>query len=107
MWVCPFGEQDLKRDQITTNFTDNPGLFLASRNLHVVERFTPDGKGNINYAFTVDDPTIWKEPWSGEIGWPATDDQLYEYACHEGNYSMPTVLRGGQIQAAETARDRQ
>ena len=72
----------------TTNFTDRPGLSQASRDLHVVERFTRLDSATLLYQFTVDDPTVWTEPWSGEYVWPATGSRVYEYACHEANYSL-------------------
>ena len=85
----------------TTNFTDQPGLFNASGNLHVVERFSRiDGK-TLLYRFTVEDPTVWTAPWSGELVWPATDSHIYEYACHEGNYSFANILRGARRLEAE------
>ena len=81
----------------TTNFTDTPGLRQASRNLHVVERFSRIDADTLLYQFTVDDPTVWTEPWSGEYVWPATDTRIYEYACHEANYSLGGILRGARI----------
>jgi hypothetical protein len=81
----------------TTNFTDNPALFLASRNLHVVERFQRTNENDILYSFTVEDPTVWQAPWSGEYLWPGSEHRVYEYACHEGNYSMASMLRGARI----------
>jgi hypothetical protein len=85
----------------TTNFTDRPALGLATRDLHVVERFTPIDGGALLYRFTVEDPNTWTAPWSGEYPWPATDDRLYEYACHEGNYAMEGMLRGARLLEAE------
>ncbi len=81
----------------TTNFTDTPGLGQASRNLHVVERFSRIDADTLLYQFTVDDPTVWTAPWSGEYVWPATDNRVYEYACHEANYSLGGILRGARI----------
>ena len=85
----------------TTNFTDRPALRGASRNLHVVERFRRIDADTLLYQFTVDDPTIWTAPWSGEYIWPATTDRVYEYACHEANYSFGGILRGARILEAE------
>ena len=85
----------------TTNFTDTPGLGGASRNLHVVERFTRIDARTLRYQFTVDDPTVWTQPWSGEYVWPATDTRVYEYACHEANYSLGGILRGARLLEAE------
>ena len=81
----------------TTNFTDSPGLGRASRELHVIERFTRTDRDVLLYRFTVDDPTVWTEPWSGEYVWPSTDERVYEYACHEANYSLGGILRGARL----------
>jgi hypothetical protein len=85
----------------TTNFTDNPALSLATRDLHVVERFTRLDEDTLLYSFTVEDPNTWTEPWGGEYPWPATDTRVYEYACHEGNYAMEGILKGARILEAE------
>ena len=42
-------------------------------------------------------PTVWTAPWSGEYVWPATGDRVYEYACHEANYSFRGILGGARI----------
>ena len=81
----------------TTNFTDSPALASASRNLHIVERFTRVGPDSLLYQFTVDDPTVWTASWSGEYVWPATSDRIYEYACHEANYSFQGILGGARV----------
>lgn len=81
----------------TTNFTDNPALSAASSQLHVVERFTRVDEDTLLYKFTVEDPGTWKEPWTGEYPWPASDNRVFEYACHEGNYSMRGILRGARL----------
>jgi hypothetical protein len=80
----------------TTNFRPQSGLGMASKDLHVLERFSRLDRDTLLYQFTVDDPT-WAEPWSGEYPWPASDDQVYEYACHEGNYSLGGILRGARL----------
>ena len=85
----------------TTNFNDQPALGSADRNLHVIERFTRVDAKTLRYKFTVDDPTVWTKPWTGEIVWPATDARMYEYACHEGNYSFAGILRGARRLEAE------
>jgi len=88
----------------TTNFNDNPALNGATRNLHVIERVKRiDGK-SLLYGFTVEDPTIWTKPWSGEILWPATDQRIFEYACHEGNYSFGGILKGARLLEAEAEK---
>lgn len=87
----------------TTNFTDQPALTSATRYLHVVERFTRIDARTLLYQFTVEDPTVWTRPWSGEMIMPATEDRIYEYACHEGNYSFEGILRGARLLEAEAA----
>lgn len=83
----------------TTNFIAGSGQARGgSENLHVVERFTPMPNGDVRYQFTVTDPTVWTAPWSGEYVWRAEGDaKIYEYACHEGNYSMGGILRGARL----------
>ena len=78
----------------TTNFTDKTRFRGATPNLHVVERFTRVDAHNLLYRFTIDDPDTWTHAWTGEYTWPATDELLYEYACHEGNYALGNILRG-------------
>ena len=84
----------------TSNFRDQPGLFLAGAELEVTERFSRQNDGSLIYAFTVEDPA-WEQPWSGEYVWPATEDMVFEYACHEANYALGGILRGARILEAE------
>lgn len=86
----------------TTNFRDESGLSSATRDLHVVERFRYNDAGQVIYSFTVEDPNVWTEPWRGEYPWPRTDDRMFEYACHEGNYALGGVLRGARLLEQET-----
>jgi hypothetical protein len=62
----------------------------------VTERFTRISPGEILYAFTVDDPVAFTQPWRGEALFTATASPLYEYACHEGNYSLESILSGAR-----------
>ena len=80
----------------TTNFTDKTRFRGSSENLHVVERFTRVDARTLLYRFTIDDPATWEQPWTGEYVWPATDDHIYEYACHEANYALENILRGAR-----------
>jgi hypothetical protein len=88
----------------TTNFRDQPSLYGASRDLHVVEKFQRTDEKTLLYSFTVEDPTSWSAPWSGEYPWPQSDTPAYEYACHEGNYAMEGILKGARILEDETWR---
>ena len=86
----------------TKNFKKVSGLPGATDNLHVVERFTLQEDGEIYYDFTVNDPTVWTEPWSGRYMWRSKPaDKVYEYACHEGNYAMGNILRGARLLESE------
>jgi len=87
----------------TTNFTTKTQFQGASEQLHVVERFTRVNGNTLLYRFTVDDPQTWDKSWSGEYPWNATSEQIYEYACHEGNYSLGDMLRGARAQEREAA----
>jgi len=84
----------------TTNFTDKTRFRGSTENLHVVERLTRVDATTLLYRFTVEDGDTWDRPWSGEYTWPATDKPIYEYACHEGNYALASVLRGARRQEA-------
>ena len=85
----------------TTNFTGKTQFQGSTDALHVVERFTPVEGGNILYRFTVEDPNTWERPWSGEYTWRATSENVYEYACHEGNHALTNVLRGARFSERE------
>jgi hypothetical protein len=86
----------------TTNFTDKTRFRGSSENLHVVERFSRIDAKTLRYRFTVEDPSTWVNPWSGEEAWPATNDLLFEYACHEGNYALGNILRGARLRERES-----
>ena len=79
----------------TTNFFSSPGVPDQGR--RVVERFSPLTKDALLYRFTVHDPNR-AAPYTGEMPWPKTESNMYEYACHEGNYSMFNTLRGARHQ---------
>jgi hypothetical protein len=78
----------------TTNFHPLQIFRGASDNLKVTERFTRTGANTILYKFDIDDPTTFTEKWGGEVPFNRTDDLIYEYACHEGNYALSNVLSG-------------
>jgi hypothetical protein len=87
----------------TTNFTTKTRYNGSGDQLHVVERFTRVDPKTILYRFTVEDPTTWDKPFTGEYPWRVTDEKLYEYACHEGNYSLGGMLRGARQKEADDA----
>jgi hypothetical protein len=78
----------------------------ADRDLPRTSSGKPDLSGNYDLAsltplqrdpkFKVEDPD-YTAPYSGELTWPRTTERLFEYACHEGNYSLGNILRGARI----------
>ncbi len=81
----------------TSHFNSLQRFRGSSDNFKVTERFTRVADDIINYSFAVNDPETFTQPWSGEMPLNLTDDRLYEYACHEGNYSLPGVLAGARL----------
>jgi hypothetical protein len=88
----------------TTNFTDKTRYRGSTDKLHIVERFTRVDAKTLLYRFTVEDPDTWPTAWTGEYAWPATDELMYEYACHEGNYALGNILRGARLKEANDAK---
>jgi hypothetical protein len=76
-----------------------------SANMHLVERFTRVDEDTLLYEFTIEDPTMWTRPWTAQIPMRKSEEPLYEYACHEGNYGLYNILAGARAheQAAEEA----
>ena len=86
----------------TTNFSPEAFEYPAgSENTRVTERFSRQADGNVVYSFKVEDPTVWTATWGGEYVWKASDNRVFEYACHEGNYALGNIMRG----ARELERD--
>jgi hypothetical protein len=79
------------------NFDPRNPFRGSGEKLHVVERFTPMDKDTIMYRFTVEDPTTWDKPWTGEMAWSRVDGPIYEFACNEGNYGLRNTLRGARV----------
>jgi hypothetical protein len=73
-------------------------------NSKVTERFTRIGEKEIFYEFTVEDDEIYRQPWRGELTFLPSNGQIYEYACHEGNYGMVNMLAGERAQGENGIR---
>jgi len=93
----------------TTNYNDKivdnsfnccPG---AGSGLHVVERFRRVDADRIDYRYTIEDPNTYTRPWTAEVPMTRTDEPIYEYACHEGNYALLDILKGARAKEAEAA----
>jgi hypothetical protein len=92
----------------TRNFSDlqnQIGAFPLSDKGKVTERFTRVSAQEIFYQFTVEDPVYYSTPWSGEIPLRKSKEKIFEYACHEGNYALPGILRGDAM-GRDTAIDK-
>lgn len=74
------------------------GGVAPTEHTKVTERFRRVDEDTIVYEFTVEDPTSYAEPWGGEVPFEKFDQLLYEYACHEGNYSLSAVLSGARYE---------
>jgi hypothetical protein len=95
----------------TTNFRDGSGYygdaggnFGFDENLRLVERFSLFDADTLLYQFEVDDPTAFTRPWKGELTMSRSTDNIYEFACHEGNYSLENMLRGYRAAERKTGR---
>jgi hypothetical protein len=71
-----------------------PGAFRLgnSEKLKTTERFRRSGPTQIEYTITLDDPEQWVRPWTLKVLLEKTDEKMFEYACHEGNYGMGNML---------------
>ena len=88
----------------TTNFNGKNPFQGSSENLRVIERFTRVADDAIQYRFTVEDPSTWPRPWTGELPMKATVGPIFEHACHEGNYGLYNTLSRHQAARAEGCR---
>jgi hypothetical protein len=84
----------------TVHFNDQVNFRGSSKNLHVIEKFTRTGANTMLYRATLDDPTTWTKSWTIEYPFSATAGPVFEYACHEGNYSIVDVLGGARKEEA-------
>jgi len=79
----------------------------ASDQLKVIERFTRTGPDTLLYRFTMEDPDTFTAPFTGELPFTRTDEQIYEYGCHEGNYAMANILSGERAKEKETEQKKE
>jgi hypothetical protein len=92
----------------STNFTDrtasfNPSIVIAigvGTTLNLTERFRRADANTLIYEFTVDDPSTFTRPFTAQIHMQRSDQSVYEYACHEGNYGLMSILRGARAEEA-------
>lgn len=95
---------------VTRNFNGLAASFGSagtSADKVLTERFTRVDYDTVNYEFTVDDPATYTDEFTGIVAMTKVAGNLYEYACHEGNYGMVNILRGARVaerQAGETGQ---
>jgi hypothetical protein len=90
----------------TRNFTDKTNVFRGAGNgttMKLTERFTRVGKDRVDYKFTIDDTTTFKGPFTALVPMIRAEGELFEYACHEGNYGMVNILQGARQEEREAA----
>jgi hypothetical protein len=91
----------------TRNFDGKAPYRGAGANLKVTERYTRVGPDKVDFNVTFEDATQWTQPWTAAYSLRAGEGELYEYACHEGNYGLRNILenaRDEERKAAEAAR---
>ena len=88
----------------TTNYKPRSFMSTSSDQLHVTERFTRTGPETLQYEVTINDPGTWTKPWSLMIPLQRSSDQIYEYACQEGNIGLGGILAGARAEERATAR---
>jgi hypothetical protein len=82
----------------TRNLHPQQSHYGSSKDLVVVERFTRSSEQQIDYQFTLTDPSVYSQPWTAELALRQRPevDVLYEFACHEGNYALSGILAGAR-----------
>jgi hypothetical protein len=89
----------------TTNFTDRTRFRGSDEHLRLTERFTRTDPDTLMYEFTVDNPDVFTARWTAAYPMARSDEHIYEYACHEGNYGLRNMLTSARYaeKAAEDA----
>ena len=90
----------------TTGFHRLVSVRGSTPDAHLIERFRRVGPDTLEYEFTVEDADTWTRPWTAQVLLTRTDEPLYEYACHEGNYALPGILAGARAEEAAADGDR-
>lgn len=90
----------------TTDFKPERGWRGTGGRMTLTERFTRVDADTLMYRYTVTDPETWTRPWTAEIPLRRSDLPMYEYACHEGNHSMPNILSGARAAERDAAAAR-
>jgi len=93
-----------------TNFSPKTDYQGSRENLHLIERWTRISPTTLEYAVTIEDPTVWTRPWTAKQEFTRQSDQenrtYYEPRCIEGNYGLPGLLRGRRAEELAYAEGR-
>ena len=84
----------------TRNFLRETGFTGSGAGLRLVEEFERVDANTLRYEFTIDDPDNFTAPWTVVIPMTKSDEPMFEYACHEGNYGMTNLLSGARADDA-------
>ena len=84
----------------TTNFNGKHNFNGSREGLRLVERITRVDADNLDWQWTLEDPSVWSRPWTGSLPLTSTAGPLFEYACHEGNYGLYNILAGARAEEA-------
>ena len=97
-YLAGFSSREVLQDIGVAGETD----YRADENLTLVERFTPAGPNTIDWSVTIEKPGTWTRPWTFSMPLTREDTQewIYEFACHEGNYGIANILSGARAQEA-------
>jgi hypothetical protein len=93
-----------------TNFSPKTDFRGSRESLHLVERWTRTGPAALEYVVTIEDPTVWAQPWTVKQEFTAQSEQAnrvyYEPRCVEGNYGLPGLIRGARAEELAFAQGR-
>jgi hypothetical protein len=93
-----------------TNFSPKTDFMGSRENLHLVERWTRTSPTSLEYAVTVEDPTVWTRPWTAKVEFTNQSDEqnriYYEPRCNEGNFGLPGLLHGRRMEERAFAEGR-
>lgn len=93
---------DFRVDDAMRIMPPNAVIMLTPETL-VTERFRRISDREMLYSFTISDPVLYTAPWSAETMYLRAEQSMFEYACHEANYSLANILRGGRTRDAAVA----
>ena len=89
----------------TRNFNGKAPFRGSTTNLKVVERYTRTGADTLDFNVTFDDDTQWTQPWTAAFTLNTGEGELYEYACHEGNYGLRNILENARDEERKAAAE--